>query len=185
MDAAGQTFKKPLIVQETGVILNMFSMRERKAYMKWMLEDLVERRNSGSPLMGVMFWSVSLCEVYFPYDYDIYLDTCGRGRSSRKLTDAESTAHPDMEAAVAKEDVIHDGRGLLQTQENMAFRREGPRGICAVQSWRTWRPLFPLSGSIDVDQLLRSGDAYTDAGIIRELGEQINTFPAGSLSIRT
>lgn len=163
--------------------------------MKMMLDDVITSKKTGGPNMGVLFWNVVLHRIGYHDGYDIFIDGGGKGRKLLEghegalpspVVTLEPYLHRDVINSTAPflphHDPPHDqGDDITDAMSEVAghwtrhlhqdrlgfFRQEDARMRCAARSYKTWSPLFKLTGVVDLEAYKRSTRGQSDMDVLR------------------
>lgn len=167
-------YGKPLIIEETGTTNHHFPEENRKQWFQYVFNQLIQNKNSGGPLAGVMLWNAVAGNVPDVDGYNIYIDQAPQYNS-----DAKVEAYSDKGAATGRKLLARAAapstmRRLSGVENSLdGFRRGQPREQCAVAAASWWRPAFPLYGTVDLEALALEVAPKNLAAIIVEATNQL------------
>lgn len=198
---AVKDYGKPLVIEETGISIQLYTMEQRKQWMLMMTDLLEKSAKDGGSFAGLKFWCAAITGFT---DYDgntLYIDK-DMDKAELGFWAASEGGQDDEEPVNLEQPIrVHPASlGTLQyTQQKgknvtatvsgqfyiasaagadaIAFRQGSKRLECSSKAAsQGWRPAFKRTGVVDTTELARRAKGTSDLQILQDAGWAVNNL---------
>ncbi|GLC47404.1 hypothetical protein PLESTB_001960300 [Pleodorina starrii] len=163
---------KPLIMEEYGLVLPHYTVKQRVLLFQLVADNLAWMRKTHGPMMGVMFWNAAIGDVWDD-GYNVYLDapidqpkpsppiatTAPTPPASSSSLPTPSTAQSEAEPTQSEPSPTQgepERAPIIQNTETLTDFLRGPqRAACAEEAAGWWLPVWTTdwAQTVDMDAL--------------------------------